>query len=261
MKLRRRAARGTIAGGLAAVLLAGINGCGGEDGSGPPENSFGEGGSAAGPSESSIIAGWDDACAVHDVEAIKEFMGIRAFGVTPGEGEAGGGFTTDVADCDVPAFDMPLWEQRLATGETETEDFLAGFMYLRVNYYETADTWDEAYRAAHDAWAEDTTTVDGRLVMDERTLTGDWDEGMLFLGGTVPDSFGTQRIVRAVIFDGVWSITAEINYDADPVIWWDEQAEQVYPFTDEELASWVGETYLPQVHAAVVAAIEEGTGA
>ncbi|MDT0268570.1 hypothetical protein RM844_19980 [Streptomyces sp. DSM 44915] len=187
-------------------------------------------------------------------------MDIREFGVTPGEGAAGGGFATDVSDCDVPAFDMPLWQRLLATGETDTDDSLAGFMYLRVNYYDSAAAWDERFRIARDAWAAETTGVEGRQVMEERTLTGDWDGGQLVLAGTVPDSFATLRFLRGTILDGGWSITAEINYDADPLIWWREQTERVYPFTDEELAAWLGDTYLPRVHAAVVAAVSEHPG-
>ncbi|MDT0270231.1 hypothetical protein RM844_28570 [Streptomyces sp. DSM 44915] len=72
MEHQRRATHGTIAGALVAVLLAG--GCGGNEESGPPGNTFGGDGPAAGPSESGIIASWENACAVHDVEAIREFV-------------------------------------------------------------------------------------------------------------------------------------------------------------------------------------------
>jgi hypothetical protein len=43
------------------------------------------------------------------------------------------------------------------------------------------------------------------------------------------------------------------------VVWDEDQQEQVYSFTDEELADWVADTYLPQVHAAVVAAVAESS--
>jgi hypothetical protein len=254
----RWASRGRAAGAVVTALLLGITACGSDD-SGGSAGGIGDGASTLPPSESGIISAWDNACAVHDVEAIKRFMGIREFGVEPGADAAGDAFQTDVVNCDVADFDMPLWERTTAFGDTETDDSLAGYMYLRVNYYETADTFTEAYRLAYDAWAEGNTPVEDGRVMEERTLTGDWEEGSLFLGGNPPNSYGTGRVVIGSILDGSWSVTCEIHYDADPVVWDEDQQEQVYSFTDEELADWVADTYLPQVHAAVVAAVAESS--
>ncbi|MGP3966506.1 hypothetical protein [Streptomyces sp. 6N223] len=243
---------------MATALLFGITACGSDD-SGGSAGGIGDGASTLPPSESGIISAWDNACAVHDVEAIKQFMGIRAFGVEPGAHAPGGGFSTDVVGCDVADFDMPLWERTTAMGDTETDDSLSGYMYLRVNYYQAADTFAEDYQNAYDVWAEGSTTVEGRHVVEERPLEGDWTEGSLFIGSDTPDAYSSQRVVIGKLFDETWSISCEINYDADPVAWDQEQQEQVYSFTDEELADWVADTYLPQVHAAVVAALAESS--
>ncbi|MDT0347082.1 hypothetical protein [Streptomyces litchfieldiae] len=243
---------------MATALLFGITACGSDD-SGGSAGGTGDDASPLPPSASGIISAWDNACAVHDVEAIRQFMGIRAFGVEPGAGEAGGGFSTNVVNCDVTEFDMPLWEYTNVLGESVTDDHLAGYMYLRVNYYETQETFAGAYQNAHNEWAEGSTTVQGRHVVDERTLEGDWDEGSLFLGSDAPDEYLGDRIVIGKVFDDSWSVSCEIIYDADPVAWAQDQQEQVYPFTDEELATWVADTYLPQIHAAMVAALAESS--
>jgi hypothetical protein len=254
---RHRVFQGKVTGAVATALLFGITACGSDDSG--SAGGIGDDASSPPPSASGIISAWDDACAVHDVEAIRQFMSIREFGVEPGAGEPGGGFSTDVVDCDVTEFAMPLWEYTDALGEAVTDDSLAGYMYLRVNYYESEETFAEGYQYAYDAWAEDNTTVEGRHVVDERTLVGDWDEGSLFIGSDAPDKYLGDRIVVGKVFDGSWSVSCEIIYDGDPVDWGQNQQEQVYPFTDEELATRVADTYLPQVHAAMVAALAESS--
>lgn len=251
---RRSTTRGAALGAATAVLLLGASACGGSDDDG---GSAGDGGGNAPRLGSSVIGGWENACAVHDVEAIKEFMGIRAFGVEPGEHAPGGGFSTDVKGCDVAAFDMPMWERPAIAGGMETDDSLSGYMYLRVHNWENEQSFDERSQNAYAALVTD--TGDGpagpRDVIVEGELTGAWDEGSFYLAGTAPASFHTDRVVWAYLRDGDWSVGAEIHYDADPLFWWMDQAEQVYPFTDEELATWISETYLPQVHAAVQDAV------
>lgn len=245
--MRTSTARQTTKLGMAAVaaLLVGATGCGGTDSSSDRSDT------PTVRTGSSIIADWPDACHVHDVDAIKEFMGIREFGSEPGEGEPGGGFSRNVQDCDVTAFDMSIWERPYANGNTETDDSLSGRMYLRVNYYASQDRIFEIHDNARAQWAEGSGPTAGRHIVDERTLQGDWDEARIFLGSDKPDAHRGDRIVIADVFDGGWSIRTEILYDADPVAWWPEQQEQLYPFTDAEIMDWVADTYLPQVYAAI----------
>ena len=138
-----------------------------------------------------------------------------------------------------------------------TDDSLRGQMYLRVFYHASASTFADVCQRANDVWAEGRTTVAGRHIVDERTLQGDWDEGILYLGSDTSDKSRGDRIVFALLREGDWMVGFDVSYTADPSFWSSHQkgSGQVYPFTDEELADRVADTYLPQVHKAVLDAV------
>lgn len=237
--------KGFAAIGAAGLLLAG---CGGDELPAPGDGT--NGGSGDGSSEVgsySVMIDWDGCEALDDIQPVQEFMGVTDLGST-GElvsSDIPGGLDGKAFNCGASAT-LPAYD--------DDGKELPGDASIDVG----VAPWDSPEEAADDFQQrvdrlKESNETGGLEFSNpqEGGIEGDWDQSYYFAANT-----STGHQLNAIGLKGDIIIYVFITHLADPGVM--NEAEPVYPFTDEELVDWVLNEYMPQTNADLLAKKESG---
>ncbi|WP_205326014.1 hypothetical protein [Glycomyces sp. YM15] len=225
-------ARGTIkamAGlGMTALLLAGCS----------PDGDNGDGngnGPEGGDPVATEMRSWEPCEVLDNLQPFIDFMGITEFSTSPGEyipDSAGYGEASLDPDAIICGANIVLPDVTEGTSGR-------GVLTVKIVPLDNEEQAIESYNGrAPNAVGP---------VENIRSEIGDpWDEGVLL--STVEES-GATEYVDVVARDGQWVFQVELQFTGD--FYAQDGGEPAYPFTNDELYSWLVDTYLPAVNQTV----------
>lgn len=227
-------ARGTIkamAGiGLAALLLAGCSPDGGDD-SGNGDGNGSEGGDPV----ATEMRSWEPCEVLDNLQPFVDFMGITEFTTSPGE------FIPDSAGYGEASLDPDaiICGANIALPDITEGTSGRGVLTVKIAPFDNEEQATESYNGRLREPVGDVETA-------REDLGDPWDEGVLVASTAETNATDFLDVVAR---DGQWVFQIELQYTGDYNAY--NGFEPSYPFTNEELYSWLVETYLPAVNQTV----------
>lgn len=229
--------RGTIkamAGiGAAALLLAGCS-AGGDDAS--------EDDTDGGDPAATEMRSWEPCEFFQNLQPFIDFMGITEFTGSPGE------YIPDSAAFGEASLDPDALICGASIVLPDVSEGSSGRGVLSVRLVPLDDD-----AQATESFASREPNAIGPVESARETLSDPWDEGILL--ATVEES-GATEYVDVVARNGQWILQIEIQFTGDFSA--QDGGEPAYPFTNDELYTWLTETYLPDVNQTVGDRLAEG---
>jgi hypothetical protein len=241
----------TLVKGLAAAGAAGLllTGCGGNDPSLPPSDGStgGSDGGGSGSSSYGVMAEWDGCEALGDIQPIQEFMGVVDWG-TNGltSSDIPGGLDGEAFNCTADYATLPAYtsDGRQFAGHASIDIGVAPWesdAEATENFQVRVDQLNEALETGGTEYTN----------VQQGEIEGDWDESFYY-GGNSETGYSLSAIARK----GDIVFYAFIDPTDDPGTV--DGGDPVYPFTDEELLTWVLGDYMPTTFADLLAKKESG---
>ncbi|WP_026928508.1 hypothetical protein [Glycomyces tenuis] len=244
MKRKTMLLKAVSAIGVAALLLTGCS----DDGPGsdlPPDGATGDGdGSGNGEVDMSYTAmrDWKGCDALDDLNPVQEYMGVVELRSELVNAAIGEGIDAEGATCS-GLFTLESYQGEVS-GTVGDASILAG-----VVPWTTEEEASQNFQDRLATWEENPSGI-GFSDEQEGELGGEWDESYYFgaNGGS------NRYYINAYGRYGKWIVYISLDFLHDPGL--RNDAEPVYPFTQEEILDWIANEYMPQTQADILEQIE-----